>query len=71
MILRMVESSEAVSRSFGWKDLDHRFVFPSQSDMLHYLEEISGSPLPELSALGTQALAAFRAQAAKGGWTGR
>jgi FADH2 O2-dependent halogenase len=71
MILRMVESSEAVSRSFGWKDLDHRFVFPSQSDMLHYLEEISGSPLPELSTLGTEALAAFRAQAAKGGWTGR
>jgi hypothetical protein len=58
-VMRLVGSSEAVSRSFGWKDPGQRFVHPDGPQMLQYLREISASPLPELAALGREALGAL------------
>ncbi|MET8682510.1 FAD-dependent oxidoreductase, partial [Streptomyces sp. NPDC004647] len=59
-IIRLVQESEAVSPEFGWKDVNRRFIYPDQRQMKDFLEWAAASPLPELSTIGRETLAALR-----------
>jgi tetracycline 7-halogenase / FADH2 O2-dependent halogenase len=56
----LINDSEVMFPGFGWKDPDHRFIYPSPREVGEFLAWASRSPLPELAAIGREALEYLR-----------
>jgi FADH2 O2-dependent halogenase len=55
-IMSLIQSSDIVNPTFGWKDPDHRFVAPSTVTMAKFMYWASYSGSPEMRELGREFL---------------
>lgn len=63
----LIQDSEVMFQGFGWKDPNHRFIYPSPRDVAEFVGWAASSPLPELSTIGQEGLDYLRKAGLLGG----
>jgi tetracycline 7-halogenase / FADH2 O2-dependent halogenase len=56
----LIEQSEVMFPGFGWKDPNHKFIYPSPREVGQFVVWAAQSRLPELSTIGKEGMAYLR-----------